>query len=171
MCSKLVPTRTSTVASSPMNSLTEYRASGRLLGTYPRTTPSSRLTGNLATGTNRTWVAVVIFIFGTTTVAQGDLDLVWRVSENYHDLRSLEFVGYLTVTTRANTAGQCDLGCVHKPLPFCTLSSLESLQQNQPTTGALRDSLFEREATVPRLTPRLAAISLRDAPPSRKQAI
>ncbi len=58
---------------------------------------SSRLTGNLATGTNKTWVAVLIFIFGTTAVAQGDLDLVRRVSENYHDLRSLEFFGYLSI--------------------------------------------------------------------------
>jgi hypothetical protein len=55
---------------------------------------------------HKTWVTVLIFIFGTTTVAQGDLDLVRRVSENYHNLRSVEFGGHLTVTLPANTAGQ-----------------------------------------------------------------
>ena len=40
---------------------------------------------------HKTWAAGLISILGTTTLAQGDLDLIRRVSENYQNLRSFEF--------------------------------------------------------------------------------
>ena len=41
-------------------------------------------------------VAVLIFVLGPTTLAQGDLDLIRRVSENYHNLPSFEIAGHVT---------------------------------------------------------------------------
>ena len=47
---------------------------------------------------HKTWAAVLIFVFSTMAASQDALDLVRRVSENYHNLRSFEFAGHLTAT-------------------------------------------------------------------------
>lgn len=48
---------------------------------------------------HKTWAAVLALVFGTATFAQSDgLDLARQVSENYHNLRSFEFAGHLTVS-------------------------------------------------------------------------
>jgi hypothetical protein len=45
----------------------------------------------------KTCLTALVFVLGTVTSAQSRLDLVQRVSENYHNLRSFEFAGHLTV--------------------------------------------------------------------------
>jgi hypothetical protein len=42
-------------------------------------------------------VTALAFVLGPVTSAQSRLDLVQRISENYHNLRSFEFAGHLTV--------------------------------------------------------------------------
>jgi peroxiredoxin len=50
------------------------------------------------TGTShKTWVAILIFIFGVT-VSQSEFNLLLRVSENYHNLPSFEIAGHVTAT-------------------------------------------------------------------------
>jgi peroxiredoxin len=46
----------------------------------------------------RTYLTALVCLLGTATFAQSSVDSVRRISENYHNLRSFEITGHLTVT-------------------------------------------------------------------------